>query len=50
MGQGHFALNTCRHFMDLVNKVRVIIEQTDDSAINNITKTNKKLHQTNPSL
>ena len=43
MSQGHFALNTSRHFVHIVNKLAVIIEQTDTCGINNITETNKKL-------
>ena len=41
MSEGYFALH--RHFVDIVNKLAVIIEQTDNCAINNITETNKKL-------
>ena len=42
MSQGHFALNTCGHFVYMVTKVAAITEQTDTCAINNITETNKK--------
>ena len=43
MSQEHFALNTCRHFVDIVNKLAVIIERSDTCAINNITETDKML-------